>query len=589
MSEFEQFVNKVKESTDLSSYIGSKVTLRATGLNKYKGCCPFHNEKTPSFVVNDDLKYYHCFGCGAHGDIISYMQEKEGYDFKTAIEILAEKAGIAKPAFKKDDVKSDLKQRLLDLHKLAVIFYENKLQEAKPAQKYLHKRGFDNELIAEFSIGYAPDQNAILKFLQNKNFTDQEILASGLVRKSQEGRKYDLLQDRVIFPIFNHKNQVIAFGGRVLGDALPKYINSPETELFKKKQVLFNINKARAIAYEKKQIIVCEGYADVIKLFKYGFKNAVAPLGTACGVLHLQQIWKIVQTPFVCMDGDSAGLKSAYRLSLEALPIIKPGYSLKIVLLPDGNDPDDVVSGDDGVRKFKELLVNAIDLPEFIFDYNAKLIKEKTPTNIAAFEAEIYKLCDKIEDSFVKKHFVNFYKKKFYDYGRWSVTKAVFNKSKYDHFPKINQQKHDEIYKAERDLISFVLQNPVLFSAKKFQQDLFDLELVTHELIAVSDYIQDKFDELVSISDEGYNKFIEDLFGQFRSLDINVTKINSSKTWDDVDSVYSYWQKMLKLYFLANIRKEYGELVVSDDQSDVARAKILLEQIMQLQSEINNN
>ncbi|MBL6785586.1 MAG: DNA primase, partial [Rickettsiales bacterium] len=420
MSDFEQFINKIKDSIDLSSYIGSKVSLRSVGLNKYKGCCPFHNEKTPSFTVNDDLKYYHCFGCGAHGDIITYVQEKEGYDFKTAIAMLAERAGVTLPKLNKNIEKNDIKQKLYEIHNLAVIFFANNLKSANHAITYLKKRGFDKDLVSKFSIGYVPPRNQLLKFLQDKGFSEKEILASGLVRKSQENRLYDLLQDRITFPIFDSQNKVIAFGGRVIGDALPKYINSPETELFKKKQVLFNINKARSIAYEKKQIIVCEGYADVIKLNKYGFENAVAPLGTAFGREHLIQLWKIVQVPLICMDGDKAGLKSAYRLSVEALNDLKPGFSLKIVILPSNKDPDDVVSDYEGVSKFQALLNSSIDLPEFIFNYNAELITDKTPTNIASFEAEIFKLCDRISDSYVKKHFLNFFKQKFFEYGRWA-------------------------------------------------------------------------------------------------------------------------------------------------------------------------
>ena len=522
MPDFEQFIHKIKESVDLSAYIGNTVTLRSVGLNKYKGCCPFHNEKTPSFTVNDDLKYYHCFGCGVHGDIISFMQEKEGYDFKTALEILSEKSGIQMPAFKGSDTKTDIKQRLLDLHNLAVIFYENNLQDAALAIKYLHKRGFDNDLISAFSIGYAPPQNAILKFLQSKDFTDTEILASGLVRKSSEGRKYDLLQDRIIFPIFNHKNQVIAFGGRVLGDALPKYINSPETELFKKKQVLFNIDKARSIAYEQKQMIVCEGYADVIKLAKYGFNNAVAPLGTACGSLHLQQIWKIVQNPHICMDGDKAGLKSVYRLALESLPIIKPGYSLSVVLLPDGSDPDDIVSSNNGAVEFQELLNNSVDLPEFIFNYNAGLITENTPSNIAAFEAEIYKLCDKVTDSYVNKHFVSFFKKKFYEYGRWSPAKKTSGKLSGKTFardqvkiPKIIKNKYSAIYNMERDLVIFIFQHPALFKLEKFQQQIFDLDLLDTGLVKICDFLQDDLDSLVEMDEEGYSKWRQGVTSKF--------------------------------------------------------------------------
>ncbi|MBT4988923.1 MAG: DNA primase [Rickettsiales bacterium] len=588
MSDFEQFIHRVKEGIDLSGYIGSKVTLRSVGLNKYKGCCPFHNEKTPSFTVNDDLKYYHCFGCGVHGDIISFMQEKEGYDFKTALEILAEKAGIQLPAFKKDEEKSDMKQRLLDLHKLAVIFYENNLKDANQAIKYLHKRGFDNDLIAKFSLGYAPGQNSMLKFLQSKQFTDQEILASGLVRKSSEGRKYDLLQDRIIFPIFNHRNQVIGFGGRVIGDSLPKYINSPETVLFKKKQVLFNINKARSIAYEKKQIIVCEGYADVIKLAKYGFDHAVAPLGTACGALHLQQLWKVVKNPHICMDGDKAGLKSIYRLSLEALPIIKPGYSLSIVLLPEGRDPDDVVSAINGVEEFSGMLSNSMDLPEFIFHYNAELVTNPTPTNIAAFEAEIYKLCEKITDSYVKKHFLSFFKKKFYEYGRWSSKqKAITNNHVI--IPQIAHSKHSEIYKLERDILIFILQNHSLFQSEKFQQELFDLDLLEVALASLSSLLQDEIESLASMSRDDYIEWLRKIARKFTSLDINFVELVILPSDLDQEVVYSNWQKMLKLYFLANIRKEYETLVVSDNTSEVERATILLEQILHLQNEINNH
>ncbi len=587
MSEFEQFIQKVKDSIDLSSYIGNSVNLQSVGLNKFKGCCPFHNEKTPSFTVNDNDKYYHCFGCGAHGDIITFLQEKEGHDFKSAIQLLSEKTGIALPKAQINIRELSLKDKLYDIHHQAMTYFCQHLQKSDKACSYLKNRDFDKNLIEKFKIGFAPKGNLLLKHLLNQGFSENEIIESGLVRRSKESRLYDLLQDRVTFPIFDIQNRVIAFGGRVIDDSLPKYINSPETQIFKKKQVLFNIDKARQISYEQKQIIVCEGYADVIKLDKYGYENSVAPLGTACGEEHLKQLWKIVQKPHICMDGDQAGLKAIYRLAVESLSILKPGYSLAIVLLPNGQDPDDVVSSSNGKYNFKQLLAQAQDLPNFIYDYNLKLLKDNTPASMASFESGVFALCEKIADEYVKKHFVNFFKQKFFELGRWSKS---YNKPvvRSVNIPKINQDSLNEVQKIERDLLVFLLLNKHLLANEQFQQDVFDLSLSHQKFSKILCFFQNDLEEISLMKETEYFSWLckfSDELSSFDSRFKNLSELNSLKL-QGFD--YNKWQQIQKLYFLTNMRKEYETLVVSNDSALVERAQKLLEQMLQLQNEINN-
>jgi DNA primase len=587
MSEFEQFIQKVKQSIDLSSYIGNSVNLQSVGLNKYKGCCPFHNEKTPSFTVNDDKQYYHCFGCGAHGDIISYLQEKEGHDFKSAIQLLSEKTGIALPKTQVNVREVNVKDKLYYIHKQTMAYFCKKLHKADKANSYLTNRGFDTQLIQKFAIGFAPKGNLLLKYLLKQGFSEKEILASGLVRRSKEGRLYDLLQDRVTFPIFDIRNRVIAFGGRVIDDSLPKYINSPETNIFKKKQVLFNIDKARQISYDQQQIIVCEGYADVIKLDKYGFENSVAPLGTACGAEHLQQLWKIVQKPHICMDGDQAGLKAIYRLAVEALAIIKPGYSLAVVLLPSGKDPDDVVSGPEGESCFRDLLNSAQDLPDFIYDYNFKSLKDKTPASLAKFESGIFALCEKITDEYVKKHFVGFFKKKFYEMGSWqkSYVRAAPSSMR---VPKIQQDSLSDIHKVERDLLVFIFLNQNLLAQDQFQQDVFDLSFTNEKLMKILNLYQNDIEFVQDMSNADYFNWLKPFSNALIGLDVRFKEMFESGSIKLQNNDYNKWQQMQKLYFLTNMRKEYESLVVSNDSALVDRAQKLLEQMMQLQNELNN-
>ena len=587
MSEFEQFIQKVKQSIDLSSYIGNSVNLQSVGLNKYKGCCPFHNEKTPSFNVNDDKQYYHCFGCGAHGDIITYLQEKEGHDFKSAMQLLSEKTGIALPKTQVSATEVNVKDKLYDIHKQTMSYFCKHLQQAGKANSYLSSRGFDNKLIQKFAIGFAPKGNLLLKHLSNQGFSEKEILASGLVRRSKEGRLYDLLQDRITFPIFDIRARVIAFGGRVIDDSLPKYINSPETNIFKKKQVLFNIDKARQISYDQKQIIVCEGYADVIKLDKYGFANSVAPLGTACGSEHLQQLWKLVQKPHICMDGDQAGLKAIYRLAVEALSIIKPGYSLAIILLPNGKDPDDIVSSSEGENHFKNLLDSAQDLPNFIYDYNFQLLKDKSPASLAKFESGIFVLCEKITDEYVKKHYVGFFKKKFYELGSWKKS-YIRSVSPSINIPKIQQDSLSDVHKIERDLLVFIFLNQHLLKQDQFQQDVFDLGFTNEKLVKILNLFQSDIEAIQDMNNEDFFNWTKQLSNALISLDVRFKEMFKSGSIKLQNNDYAQWQQMQKLYFLTNMRKEYETLVISNDSALVDRAQKLLEQMMQLQNELNN-
>jgi DNA primase len=340
------WLDELRARTLLSALIGKTTKLQRAG-REWKACCPFHNEKTPSFTVNDDKGFYHCFGCGAHGDAIRWMTDQRGLPFIDAVKELAQAAGLDVPA--QDPRAREKAERTSTLHDVlaqAEAFFVEELGKAEgaTARAYLQKRGISDTLSRQFRIGFAPDSRNRLRSAL-KEAGDDKLVECGLLIRPEDGDRepYDRFRGRLMIPIRDARGRTIAFGGRILGEGEPKYLNSPETTLFDKGRTLFNLDRAAAASRKADRMIVVEGYMDVIALAGAGIEEAVAPLGTALTEGQLERLWRLDSQPILCFDGDAAGQKAAVRAIGRALPFLTPGRTLRFLTLPSGQDPDDLI------------------------------------------------------------------------------------------------------------------------------------------------------------------------------------------------------------------------------------------------------
>jgi len=350
-----EFIEDLRQRVPLSDVVGRRVKLIRKG-RRHSGLCPFHAEKTPSFSVVDDDGFYHCFGCGVHGDAISFLREMDGLEFMEAVERLAEMAGLAVPrTVPQDPAASRQRKAALDILEETTLFFEAALRrdDGRGATRYLKQRGLDSAIVKTYRIGYSP-RMGLRAALKDKGFSDEDMLAAGVIRKSdRDGSLYDYFRDRVMFPIENRQGNVIAFGARALGDAQPKYLNSGEGPTFSKKAVLYGWVQAREGLRRNLPLVVAEGYMDVIAIHHSGAAAAVAPLGTALTPEQIALLWKLHDEPVLCFDGDAAGQRAQTRALERILPLLEPGRSARLAVLPEGKDPDDLIaaSGPEGFRK----------------------------------------------------------------------------------------------------------------------------------------------------------------------------------------------------------------------------------------------
>jgi DNA primase len=362
------FLDELRARTPLPGLIGRKTRLLKSGRN-WKGCCPFHGEKTPSFYVYDD--HFHCFGCGAHGDAVTFVMQSEGAQFMEAVERLAGEAGLDVPKLAPRDAERARQARdLYTVMEAAMEAFQRRLRlpEGRPALEYLRRRGLTEETIQGFGLGWAGSgRGALQADLKQDAFETSQLIEAGLL-KAPEGDEAprDFFFNRVMFPIRDRRGRVIAFGGRILGDGQPKYINSPETPLFRKRHALYGLDRAREGAFRGASVVAVEGYMDVIALHQAGFTGAVAPLGTALTEDQLQELWRLSPEPVLCFDGDAAGARAAARVAEAALPLISAERSLKLATLPAGEDPDTLIAKG-GKAAFQGVMDAARPLSEALY------------------------------------------------------------------------------------------------------------------------------------------------------------------------------------------------------------------------------
>ncbi|WP_320821589.1 DNA primase [Reinekea sp.] len=368
------FIEQLLDRTDILEVIGNRIELKKKGKDHW-ACCPFHGEKSPSFSVNPSKQFYYCFGCGESGTALKFLQEFDKMNFVEAIEELARGAGVEVP---REEVSAQAKQKqqqrrsLHDLLGSCSEYFAHQLYQhadAKPVQDYVLGRGLSEEIVQTFQIGFAPDGwNNLSQHFRNEQ-TDSELLTTGMLTQNDKGRIYDRFRNRLMFPIRDIRGRVIAFGGRVMSpDEKPKYLNSPETPIFHKGQELYGLYEARKAVKNFDNIIIVEGYMDVVALAQHGVKNAVATLGTATSPTHIQRLFKLTTEIIFCFDGDNAGKRAAIRALANTLPELKDGQQARFLFLPDGEDPDSLVRKE-GFEGFMYRAKQAQSLPDFLFQH----------------------------------------------------------------------------------------------------------------------------------------------------------------------------------------------------------------------------
>ncbi|HEX6016323.1 MAG TPA: DNA primase [Geminicoccaceae bacterium] len=383
-------LEEFKERLPLAEIVGRYVKLTRRGREQV-GLCPFHKEKTPSFNVVEEKGFYHCFGCGAHGTAIDFVMAVEGLGFGDALERIADLTGIPAPR-RAAAAKPEPDQRLYAANAAAAAWFQSQLTlpAGRDALAYLERRGLGREAVRDFGLGFAPDERAALKrALAAQGFTEDELLAAGILARPEDGgESFDRFRHRVMFPIAEERGRVVGFGGRALGEARAKYLNTSETELFRKGELLYNLHRAVGPARERRELILAEGYIDVIALSQAGFAHAVAPLGTAVTERQLALLWRFAEAPIVCLDGDRAGLAAALRAAERALPLMRGGRTLRFAVLPDGEDPDSYLRRH-GAAALGAVLSKAHTLSQMIWQLETQGRRFDTPEARAALSRRL--------------------------------------------------------------------------------------------------------------------------------------------------------------------------------------------------------
>ena len=528
-----EYLEEIKQRIKVSDIVGASVQLKRRG-REFVGLSPFSKEKTPSFTINDEKGFYHCFSSGEHGNIFDFLVKVEKLNFGDAVRKLAAKAGMPAFKFTKENIEVENKRKKYDeILTIALQHYQKNFSENDSVKKYAHGRGLTQEILSTFKIGYSGEYGLNVSLFSG--FNQKELIESGVFFHDEKNNKLiDRFKNRLIFPIFDYNNKVIGFGGRALSqNYLAKYINSPETEFFKKGFNLYNLNNAKNENKQSGIVFVVEGYMDAISLYQAGFKNVVATLGTAMTESHLNLVWRYFNDPVVCFDGDRSGQNAAHKISEKLIAYMKPNYSLSFLILPNGFDPDSFVRKN-GRNNFESLLDQKIDIGNFIFENNLQDLQSEQPEERAGFEKKIMDLCLLIQDSTVKKHYISFFKNKIFE--QFSSRKAKnlkpLNKTK-ELTRKITRYSSFEL--KEFSLMYFFLNNIQILKNQSEKLSIINfhnknLEELKKVLINILEKIETfkEFNLLKHLGENNFGQIIEDI-NEFSSIKGISENLNEEK------------------------------------------------------------
>lgn len=567
------FPDKLRSSILTSEVVGKKVKLKSRG-NEFQGLCPFHNEKSPSFTVNDLKGFYHCFGCQAHGDIISFVMNVDGFDFKDAVVKLADDFGIPVPQVKFDAVKEDKLDRDYLILEKACSFFEKNLYEMQgfEARNYLKKRNLNSTIAKKFRLGFAPSSyEALTNFLKAENFTEAEISRTGVIGQNDKKKFYDKFRNRVIFPITDKKNRVIAFGGRTIGDDMPKYLNSSETDLFKKNQTLYNLSFARKPIFSKGLAVVVEGYMDAISLAANGVENVVAGLGTALGAEHLKELFYATDKIVICLDGDAAGIRAAKRVSEIALPLINAKKNIAFSILPNQMDPDDFIKTF-GAAELEKVFSNATPLSESLFDFalielGIDRSKKISAENKAKIEANLAGKIEAIVDPASKKYFSFFFKDLLFYLGRGQSKSSGNSASKI--YAKSANNLTDSL---QKNIIAMIVKFPTLAHLHDEDFDVAEVQFNNENLTHLKDRIIGLIEEDPELDEKTLLAALEK--SEFDKDMTDIKNILARLGTTDLDSNLTKFRILLLKDSLLQIEMQYKESLSRIDEIETHQTAI---------------
>jgi len=575
-----EFLDDLRERLTLSDVISKYIKVTRAG-REFKACCPFHKEKTASFTINDAKGFYHCFGCGAHGDALRFLTDYGHLGFMEAVEHLCSLAGVEVPKQDRgEDIKYQQRKTIYDLLKVAETYYKEQLSlpESRKFKQYLIDRGFSSSEFSEFGIGYAPFDNSNLKKkLELLGFKDKDMIDSGLFRVSTKDNNelYPFFRHRIMFPVHDVRNRVVAFGGRIIpenygggkSDNAPKYINSSETEVFHKGSTLYGLNNAMKSISNGDNAVVVEGYLDVIALHKAGFKGAVAPLGTALTEGQIEELWKRMpennRMPILCFDGDGAGQRAASRALVRILPILKPDTSAKFAFLPEKHDPDSLIK-EQGFSAMKKVLDESISLFDMLWLEESKNRDLSQPEALAGLRVSLNKRVSEIADNDIKEIFINQIKQRFnelyssntlskkassssYSNNKYKNNRAVqgINSAYRQGQDKISGVKSKKLLQ-EKILLALIINNPWLYEEDgeklgmyMFSNDSFNKIKETMIDILSEEHITEREYFIGKLESAGYDVVINEIFD--KSI---YTHASFIKPETDDETVLAAWHEI---------------------------------------------
>ena len=558
-----EYLDEIKLRLKVSQVVSKTVQLKKRG-KEFIGLSPFKNEKSPSFTVNDEKEFYHCFSSGEHGNIFDFLMKTKSIGFGEAVRSLAAEAGMQPYRFSNFDQKKDLRfQTYKNILKDYSDFFHQQLLKSNDneAMKYLFNRGLNKTNIIEFKLGYVPWQNNFYDELLTK-YSEEEINSSGLYYKNDKTGKYnDRFNSRIIFPVNNITGDTIAFGGRIIREGkLAKYINSPETEFYKKGNMIFNLDKAKDSRSETDEVLIVEGYMDVVSVYSSGIKNVIANSGTALTERQINLIWKFFSNPIICLDGDDSGQKAALRIAEKLFPLINEKNKIFFSIMPDGTDPDDYIK-----KKGKDGLINLLKEKEiiqsFIWNYHLSKVDQSNPYEISKFEKEIKNLSYAIQDETLRKYVLEDFLEKIKRLTPIQNSKQSFKYSPFKNNKKYQILKETKLLHQKRKNLSKI--QIIEFSILFIVLNYLDITLKKIEELSEIEFVDEKNQNLknlivTSLSNEDDQKSIHaKIYSKYNNIieeineNSNIQMIVKNKTDDEVSNL---------LHELIEDHKEQGNL-----------------------------
>ena len=540
----------VKNKVKISSIVGITVDLKPKANKSFHGLCPFHKEKTPSFFVSDDRGTYHCFGCGMHGDVFSFVMETEGLNYKEALVKLANIAGVQPIETVKIDRDKEKNKLFLAIYEQTKEYYKQQLMQSSGqcALRYVKSRGLSAETIKKYELGFAPrDSSELIKHLSCL-FQKEDLIEAGII-KEKNNKFYDPFYNRLIFPIKDKNSRVVGFGGRVIDlNQKPKYLNSAESKIFNKSSHLYGFDLARKAVHKSKTVLVVEGYMDVLSLANLEISNVVAPLGTAMKAEQVKFLWAVCNEPIICFDNDEAGTKAAQKIAYDILPYVKEDQSLKFMILKGGKDPDEIILNK-GLANFRAQIDKNINLADFIFMSEVSKVDLSSPERKVLLRNNLSKLCLNIEDQLIKKSYQVYFRDKFFNYLKMQKFAAKHTN------PKVGMRKYFADGEKNIDLymlISFLIKFPKILENNEIFENFVEIDL-PYNLDKIRKMI---FDSLTNNSQVNV--------AEAKTLFVNA---NSEKLPDFFDNVggdlrqsASLVERILKTRKMAVLRKQIADL-----------------------------